>query len=174
MDEMPTMKEMRRLAAEGKLTGPQSLFFRPTKPAEELYDTTVDPHEVQDLAGAPAHTAALEELRNVHAAWMKQVGDLGLVPEPELQARWRMGGVWSQTAAPEITSDGPSTAGTVTVRIACATEGASIAYTTETGRDARWKLYSKEITLTESAVLRVRAIRIGFLESAEVTAEFRL
>ena len=174
MDEMPAMKEMRRLAAEGRLTGPQAQFFRPTKPSEELYDTAADPHEVRDLAGLPAHVAVLEEMRRTHDAWMKQVGDLGLLPEPELQARWRMGGVWSQTAAPVIASDGPSPAGALTVKLACATEGASIAYTTETGRDARWKLYSKEITLTESAILRVRAVRIGFLESPEVAAEFRL
>ena len=45
MEQMPTMKEMRRLEAEGKLAGPERLFFRGTKPVEELYDLESDPHE---------------------------------------------------------------------------------------------------------------------------------
>jgi N-sulfoglucosamine sulfohydrolase len=32
MEEMATMQEWRRLHAEGKLTGPQKIFFTPTKP----------------------------------------------------------------------------------------------------------------------------------------------
>ena len=44
MNQMPTMQEMRRLFAEGKLKGPQLQYFERPKPIEELYDTTVDPH----------------------------------------------------------------------------------------------------------------------------------
>ena len=38
MDEMPTMKEWRRLAAAGELERSAAIFFQPTKPVEELYD----------------------------------------------------------------------------------------------------------------------------------------
>ena len=41
------MQEWRRLDAEGNLVGPKGLFFAKTKPAEELYDTQADPHEVK-------------------------------------------------------------------------------------------------------------------------------
>ena len=44
MDLMPTLQEWRRLFAEGKLEGPQKLFFADTKPVHELYDCDADPH----------------------------------------------------------------------------------------------------------------------------------
>ena len=87
MEEMPTMQEWRRLHAEGKLTGPQKLFFAPTKPTEELYDTESDPHEVNNLAASPEHTAKLNELRAALNDWLKKTGDLGAFPEPELVKR---------------------------------------------------------------------------------------
>jgi len=87
MNEMPTMKEYRRLAAEGKLSPTAALFMRPTKPFEELYDTEADPHEVKDLATDPAHHETLERLRNLHLTWMRETKDLGLLPEAEIHLR---------------------------------------------------------------------------------------
>ena len=87
MNEMPTMKVWRGLAAEGKLTGPQALFFRPTKPREELYDTEKDPHEIDNLADAPAHRDKLKELRAALDRWVEETNDLGAVPERELIKR---------------------------------------------------------------------------------------
>jgi uncharacterized sulfatase len=87
MDEMPTMKVWRQRAAEGMLTGPQKLFFAPTKPKEELYDTETDPHEIKNLAGDPAHSGKLAELRAALDRWVKDTKDLGEVPESELIRR---------------------------------------------------------------------------------------
>jgi N-sulfoglucosamine sulfohydrolase len=87
MDEMPTMRVWRKWAAEGKLTGPQKNFFAPTKPAEELYDTHADPHEVNNLAGDPTHANKLKELRAALDQWVKDTKDLGDVPEDELIRR---------------------------------------------------------------------------------------
>ena len=87
MEEMPTMQEWRRLHAEGKLTGPQKLFFAERKPPEELYDTEADPHEVRNLASDPAHRAKLQELRGALDEWIRRTGDLGQVPERELIER---------------------------------------------------------------------------------------
>jgi uncharacterized sulfatase len=83
----PTLQSMRKLFADGKLEGPPSQFFRATKPAEELYDTETDPHELVNLADAPEHRATLERLRRRHEAWMRETLDLGLIPEPDLHAR---------------------------------------------------------------------------------------
>ncbi len=114
MEEMPTMQEWRRLYKEhmnalspdyGRaLTPAQLLFFRPEKPAEELYDLDADPHEIRNLAGEAAHAAVLTRLRGVFEAWQAETGDLGLVPELELRERMRPGGVWQPVAAPEVTA----------------------------------------------------------------------
>jgi hypothetical protein len=174
MDQMPTMKEMRRLNAEGKLSGPQKLFFRPTKPIEELYDTVADPHEVVNLADSPEYQETLKRLRAALEKWMKDTNDVGLIPEAAMNERARPGGKWSVTAAPVITPNGGTFNGPVTVTITCPTEGASIAYATN-GRGKRgWQLYGKELRITESTALRAMACRLGYKDSAEVGAEFRI
>ena len=96
MEEMPTMQEWRRLDAEGKLAGPQKLFFAPTKPDEELYDTETDPHEVNNLAARPEHGAKLKELHEALDDWIRKTGDLGQIPERELIKRGLVGDSLSQ------------------------------------------------------------------------------
>jgi uncharacterized sulfatase len=86
-EEMPTMQEWRRLNEAGKLSGPQKLFFAPTKPNEELYDTESDPHEINNLAQSPNHNAKLSELRAALDEWLKKTGDLGAIPESDLIQR---------------------------------------------------------------------------------------
>ena len=86
-EEMPTMKVWRRLAEEGKLTGPAARYFQPTKPVEELYDNAADPHQIHNLAGTPEHRATLKRMRGECDAWMKRTGDLGLLPEYEFHRR---------------------------------------------------------------------------------------
>jgi arylsulfatase A-like enzyme len=88
MYEMPTMKVWQRLADEGKLSGPQAVFMAMTKPMEELYDTEADPFEVKNLAGSPEHRETLERLRKAHRDWMKEIIDLGLLPESDLRTRF--------------------------------------------------------------------------------------
>ena len=167
MDEMPTMKEWRRLHAEGKLEGPSKIFFSETKPVEELYDTASDPHEVNNLADSPEHRDVLLQLRAEHERWRKRTKDLGLIPEPELMEGMRPGGKYETTATPEITQAGS------TVKIRCATEGASIGYTTESGDGAHWLLYGSELNLERGTTLRAKAIRIGFNESTEAKVVVR-
>lgn len=82
-EKTPTMRELRRLHDAGKLHEEADRYFKP-KPVEELYDTSQDPHEVRNLAGKPEHKARLETMRRELLAWMKEIGDLGLMPETEL------------------------------------------------------------------------------------------
>jgi uncharacterized sulfatase len=86
-EEMPTLREWRRLNAEGKLNPTQAAFFAPTKPAEELYDTESDCDEVHNLAADPRYRAKLDELRAALDRWLVETGDLGAVPERELIRR---------------------------------------------------------------------------------------
>lgn len=129
-----TWRELRRLQYEDSLlrelggcgaalTAAQRGFLAESKPAEELYDVVADPHEVRNLAADPTLVDQLDRLRGALDAWCEQHGDLGLIPEDELIERWRPGGVEPTTAAPELTVvDGR-------VAAACATPGASIAWT---------------------------------------------
>ena len=58
------MQEWLRLQAERKLTGPAALWMRTHRPAEELYDTTADPYQIENLADNPAHRTTLERMRH--------------------------------------------------------------------------------------------------------------
>jgi uncharacterized sulfatase len=180
MDEMPILKEMRRLYKDhfnalspdfGKaLNETQLIFFKPEKPPEELYDTTVDPHEVNNLAGLPSSQVVLKRMRAVLDKWQKETKDLGLVPETELRERMRPGGVWQKVAQPVVTEQ--VSGDLVKLKIGCSTEGSSIAYTTDAGRDARWKLHTGELTLKRPVVLRVKGCRFGYLDSDEVVKRY--
>ncbi len=172
LEEMPIMQELRRLnkdhfalgANYGKaLTPVQLLWMAPEKPPEELYDLTSDPYEINNLAKSSQHQDVLKRMRGVLEKWQKDTKDLGLVPESELRERMRPGGKWQQVAQPVITAlpDGK-------VKLACATEGSSIAYTTEEGKTARWLLYTKELVVKKAATLRVKGCRLGYLDSEEV------
>jgi uncharacterized sulfatase len=92
MDEMPTMKEWRRLAAEGKLEGPARTFLAPSKPLLEIYDTEKDPHELHNLVDDDKHadTASRLALRMTLQlmSWMDDCRDLGVLPENELHDRF--------------------------------------------------------------------------------------
>jgi N-sulfoglucosamine sulfohydrolase len=175
MNQMPTMQEMRRLNAEGKLKGPQKQYFEETKPIEELYDTLNDPHEVNNLADNPRYKGVLERMREAHKKWVKETGDIGLIPEPEFDEMKRPGGKYQQTAGPVFWSpkwQPDQNARRIT--IACPTAGASIVYRIRgVGADqSDWKLYRKSVWLTPDKILFAKACRIGFMDSREVRFKF--
>jgi uncharacterized sulfatase len=182
MEEMPTMREWRRRYKDhmnavgpeyGQALNPvQLLFFSPEKPAEELYDIVNDPHEVRNLAGSPEHREVLARMRQALGSWQTDTADLGLVPEAELRERMRPGGVWVRVDAPVVTDARPR-AGSVRLTLTSATPGASFAFTTEPGDLVRWKLSTGEIDLPLPATVRVKACRLGFLDSEVVAREYR-
>ena len=171
------MQEWFRLQAERKLTGPPALWMRTSRPAEELYDTKADPHQIRDLSGDPAHRVTLERMRKAVTDWMLRTGDQGLINEAEMIERMWPGGVQPETAQPYIVPrraiDGPTRAATLSIdgptelAIYVPTQGASIGYTTEEGASAKWRLYSGPILATAPMTLRAKAIRYGYKESAE-------
>ena len=82
-----TMKEIRRVHAAGNMPEAAALFIAPFKPAEELYDLDKDPHEIRNLAGQPEHIERLKRMREIHLQWVRDTGDLGLLPEAEIEIR---------------------------------------------------------------------------------------
>ena len=170
MEKMPTMQEMRRLNKEEKLQGPEKLFFRETKPDEELYDCIVDPHEVNNLAENPKYKDVLERMRSELKKWMDEINDMGFIPEIEMVEKMWPGGKQPETAKPNIEIDGKKKI----FKISCATIGASIVYTTEKSDNPHWLLYSKPVKLRNKCSIRAKAIRYGFKHSEETVAKFDL
>ncbi len=80
----PVKQELNRLKREGALPEGAAWMTGDRKPAEELYDTEADPHELANLAGDPAHAETLARLRAAQDQWMADSRDLGLLPEAEL------------------------------------------------------------------------------------------
>ena len=76
-DSKAIVETMRRLHAEKKLTPEQSLIMAETRPPEEFYDLTADPHELRNLAADPAHAAPLAKHRAALEDWMHRTDDKG-------------------------------------------------------------------------------------------------
>ena len=176
------MQEWFRLQAERKLTGPAALWMRTQRPAEELYDTIDDPHQIRDLSADPKHGAALVRLRSALTEWMGRTGDQGLVNEPEMIQRMWPGGVQPETAQPYIlprrTTDDPTRQSSMIINepmevvVYVPTQGASVGYTTEEGPTPKWRIYSGPILVDRPMTLRAKAIRYGYKESAETRVTF--
>jgi hypothetical protein len=177
------MQEWLRLQAERALKGPAALWMRTSRPAEELYDTVADPHQIKNLAGEEKHRQTLERLRIAVTEWMTRINDQGLVNEPEMIQRMWPGGVQPETAQPYIVPrrelDAPSRKPSIAIGrepmevvIYVPTQGASIGYTTEEGPNAKWRIYTGPIRVDRPMTLRAKAIRYGYKESAEARTVF--
>lgn len=170
---MDLMNELIRLHEAGQLNKEQALWFRQSKPVEELYDLLEDPHELNNLADKPEHQQTLQRLRQAHENWQKKYGDLGLIPESQLIEQMWPDGIQPLTAAPviKIKSIGNKK---FRVSISCPTKGASIAWTAQKGTASsqgwpHWQLYTEPLIMEapESGIIRAKAIRYGYQHSQE-------
>ena len=87
-----TMKEIRNAEASGELSGAMAIFSAPRKPVEELYDLQTDPQEIHNLAEDPNQQRRLAGMRDALAAWQNEVGDIGLIPEAEIEIQEQTSG----------------------------------------------------------------------------------
>ena len=183
----PVMQEMWRLYTAGELEGDQEVMFRSPRPAEELYDTENDRYELNNLAEDAGHQDVLERMRGTLAAWQSEFGDMGHIPEEQMVATWYPDGTQPQTAAPifipinaehpgrEVIYEVGEWAAPLVLQLHCSTQGASIAYTTEQGDDAHWRLYTDPLRLEKGETrVRAKAIRIGYRESEERTIHLKI
>ena len=81
----PIKPLMRKLMAEGKLSGPSADLMSPNVAPEQLFDTEADPHEIKNLANSkkPEHRKALLAMRTALDTWIVETQDRGEFPEPE-------------------------------------------------------------------------------------------
>lgn len=86
--QYPILALMNVLNMQGKLNPDQARFMAASKPEHELYELENDPHEINNLADDPKHTAIKAELLAEIVRWRKEVKDIGVTDE------FRAGG-WS-------------------------------------------------------------------------------
>jgi uncharacterized sulfatase len=165
MDEMPAMKDWRRLAAADRLSGGQKNWFEFPKPIEELYDTEKDPWELNNLADLPQYAQRLARMRQATESWQEQIGDTGMVPEAVLMEEMKPGGEVLQADPPAISTAGGQ------VTLASDTDGASIVYQTKQGDGwSDWKLYTKSFS-SSGHPIRALACRLGYRDSKTVESK---
>ena len=86
MFKTPTTRIWNEMHKSGKLNDAQSKFWQ-TKPAEELYDLNNDRDEINNLAKSKEHDDIIKRLRRAHIKWVKDVRDIGFLPEAEVHSR---------------------------------------------------------------------------------------
>jgi uncharacterized sulfatase len=91
-ENQPYYPSWRREAAKNDPLATRAIQRNEYRPAEELYDLTRDPWEMNNLASSSEHREILKELREALDAWMKQQND----PGPSLDVP-----VESTTVAPQ-------------------------------------------------------------------------
>jgi hypothetical protein len=174
------LQEIWRLHAADELEGPQRALMADGRPPEELYDCVNDPHEIDNLAEQPGCRQVLERMRRELDGWRRRIGDMGDIPEWQMVRRMWPDGEQPATAPVqfvpideehpglEAAPGGGDYRAPALLMLYCATQGASIAYTTEEGAAPRWRLYTAPFRLPEgSGIVRAKAIRIGYAPGEE-------
>jgi N-sulfoglucosamine sulfohydrolase len=154
----PLMPHMLKLKDEGKLNAQQMLWFRPTKPQEELFDTQTDPYELNNLANNPQYADKLKELKTAHENWIKQYKDWGATAEMDMVKQW-----WNGKDTPPKTAEPSISFKRNKVKITSNTEGASIGYR-KSSKDS-WTIYQKPFEWQKGDSLYVVAHRIGYVKA---------
>lgn len=165
-DAQPTMKALWAAREAGSLPPAADRLFQPL-PADQLYDTEVDPHEIDNLAGMPDLAEEQARLEAALDAWIARTGDMAEIAEAEMIERMWPGGTQPVTAPPEVRVV-PNASGTMTI-LESATEGASVGF--RIGEAEGWTLYTGPVELRPGQTLCAKAVRYGYAESDEVKVD---
>jgi len=80
MFQQRSMQVWAEMYQEGKLVGPQKIFWE-EKSEEEFYDLQADPSEVKNLIAAPEHQKRIGEMRAALRQHLRAIRDNGFIPE---------------------------------------------------------------------------------------------
>lgn len=187
LSNMPIYKEMLRLDAENRLTGPQKAWMAYSRQPEELYDVRKDPYQINNLAGDSRYEKTLIQMRKLHESWTLETGDMGHINEPEIVEMMWPGGKQPVTDVPYFIVNSPEdrasknyrTGGSftapMTLGLYCPTHGASMVYTLEEKKNPRWLLYTGPLHLKPGKYnIRAKAVRYGYEDSGELFGTFEI
>jgi len=167
-EQMAVMQELLRLREADQLNETQRLWFRESKPEEELFDCVNDPEELVNLAGAPEYAQVLAELRKECDRWMKEVDDKGFINEQEMVNQFWPGGKQPITPNPLISVEQGM------ISIGTEMEGSRIGYQIVNSTDSpsgHWEIFGEPIQLEDDQRLYAIAHRKGYLPSDTVIYE---
>jgi arylsulfatase A-like enzyme len=157
--QIPMMSVLYKYDSLGLFEGVQKLWWRNSKPKEELYDIANDPYEFNNLANDPEYAEKLRELSTAMDNWQEKYGDKGFQDEQEMLYEMWDGEQKPVTKHVEIIQQEGQ------ILMKCATTGASIAY--QIGNNKHWELYTKPLDADnhKGEIIKAVAIRIGYKES---------
>lgn len=161
-ERIPTMQALLRLRDEGELNDEQAKWFRKSKDIEELFDTLIDPHELNNLAKDPEYADILERLKSEMDDWLLRINDNPDMSERELVAKiWGGSSAKPKTEAPVVSFDEGK------VSLSCGTQGASFSYKIihNHNEPEKWQIYTQPFRIAKGSKLKIQAHRIGFEES---------
>jgi len=161
-EQMPMMREMRRLFATGKLNKEQSFWLNTPKPEEELYDLLRDPYELNNLVRKSELKDTLVHFRKVLKTWIVDTDDLGEFPEMELIKKWLPKGKQPELSPVQMenTSEG--------IALIPGKTDATIVW--KLPKDSLWNIYVEP--LPKDISFEAKAERIGYIDSEIL--EYRL
>jgi N-sulfoglucosamine sulfohydrolase len=163
-DQIPMMQAVNRMIGAGDLGPDQWQFTAQSKPAEELYDTEADPHEIRNIADDPQHAERLDRFRMAMDQWLALTGDPLDTPEEEL-IRTR---IWPPDGVQPITLGPRCDEVEGMLHVSCDTEGASIGYRFDSDPPQSWRVYVDPVPLRDEPV-HIIAHRIGYKPSDRLT-----
>jgi N-sulfoglucosamine sulfohydrolase len=89
--QYPTLTLMEVMYANGELDAIQGNWFKPFRPAQELYNIEEDPYEINNLAYKPEYNHIVEEMHDELMRWVKQTSDQGQqLEDPRIAERLDM------------------------------------------------------------------------------------
>ncbi len=160
-DQMPIMRELYRLRDQDQLNPSQALWFRSTKPKEELFDTKIDPHEVNNLADRQEYTEVKNRLSTELDQWLVSFEDMTMIPETELLKKIWPNGIKPVTDPPKIERN----SGNITLK--SPTNGASIGFKIfdQVDSSKSWNVYTGPFLISEKKKISAVAHRLGYTPS---------
>ncbi len=170
-EQLPMTADLYALEESGPQRPEQWQFAAKQRPAEEFYDSKVDPWEVTNLVDAPEHRKRIDTLRDHLDAWIRDTGDLGFVlPETTLvkEKIWPPDGQQPATPPAEIDEKAELRGDSMVyvVRLSCSDPGASIGYRLGTDKkySGPWQVYTGPFEVPANRrFIEVQTHRIGHL-----------
>lgn len=161
-DSFPVMQSWWQEHKAGNLNPIQEYYFGAPRAEHELYDTSNDPWEVNNIANNPAYAEKLTELQQALAAWKDRIQDRSDVDELLMVEQ-----MWPDFTQPG--SDAPvfktlACGKQTCLSIESAADNPSIIYR-QTDSDI-WQLYTEPVVIHPQQTIQAKAIRYGYKESA--------